>query len=736
MKVRYGLLLLVFLLGACRPTPAPLASTETATVLSGDLPAPQVSITRAPDPVSTAQAYLESFKLEDYPVMYQLLAPASRDAIDQEKFIARHTVSAQAMTLDTLDYEVLSSLTNPRNAQVAYRVTYHTNLLGDIQRDMMMNLSLENGRWGVLWEDALILPELSGGNTLALDVKVPTRGNIYDRDGKVMVAQTDAVALGIWPGQIQNGQEGRLLAELSRLTGKTPGAIAALYEDAGADWYVAVGEASAQQVEERYDILSGLGGLVMTDYTARYYFDGGIAPQVTGYVLSISPDELDDYKRRGYLGDEKVGAAGIEKWGEEDLTGGRGASLYVVDPNGQIVTRLAQVAARPANAIYTTLETDLQKETQKAIEGFRGAVVVLERDTGRVLAMASSPSYDPNLFEPANENSSWLLNDIFLSDEQPLLNRATQTGYPLGSLFKVITLAAALESGLYTPDTVYECGYEFTELPGFTLYDWTYEKGVSPSGTLNLSEGLMRSCNPYYYHIGLDLYRQNRPNDVAEMARAFGLDAATGIAAVAESPGSISNPANEGDAVQMAIGQGTMLVTPLQAANFLAAMGNGGTLHRPQVIEKIVEPDGTEKLSFAPEEIGELPISTENKKIIRDAMRSVVAMPRGTAYRMFVGLDIPVYGKTGTASTSGGQNSHAWFGGYTDARNADRPDIAIVVIAENAGEGSDIAAPIFRRVVEVYFYGKPVRLYPWESVFYVTSTPAPTPTPDPDAEAE
>lgn len=199
-----------------------------------------------------------------------------------------------------------------------------------------------------------------------------------------------------------------------------------------------------------------------------------------------------------------------------------------------------------------------------------------------------------------------------------------------------------------------------------------------------------------------------------------------------ELEGSIPDPDSQIDATNMAIGQGDILVTPLQVATFIAAIGNGGTLYRPQLIERVVSPDGRDSNVFKPEEYAKLPVSRENLAVIQDAMRGVVAStdPYGTAWHRFTGLDIPVYGKTGTAE-SGSGDPHAWFAGYTDAGRADQPDIAMVVVVENIGEGSDYAAPIFRRLVELYFYGQPATLYPWESAFYVTITPEPESAPEP-----
>jgi penicillin-binding protein 2 len=222
------------------------------------------------------------------------------------------------------------------------------------------------------------------------------------------------------------------------------------------------------------------------------------------------------------------------------------------------------------------------------------------------------------------------------------------------------------------------------------------------------------------------LYQNNRPNDIANMARAFGLGQPTGIQQIEEAPGNIPNPATAVDVVNEAIGQGDVQVTPLQVARFIAAVGNGGTLYRPQLVEKITPVDGDPITVFKPEAVGTLPLQPFRLQAIQEAMRWVVEDTRGTANFRLRGLRIPVAGKTGTAET-GGANSHAWFAGYTMAsESSNQPDIAVAVILEYQGEGSDWAAPIFQRIVETYYYGRPQSQLWFESgLFGPTLTPTP-----------
>ena len=723
-------LLLGLSMGCSQLLPLVLKTSPTSTPTYAP-----VVVGEIPDASAVVRTYLDAWKQADYPTMYSLLTSISQSGITEERFTNIYRDVAVEGTLNSLDYEILSLLVNPDSAQASYRVVLHTILVGDIARDTKMSLSLEKSQWRVQWDEALILPELHGGNYLLMDRQgyVPSRANIYDREGRALVAQSDATAIGIYPDQIDPSQKEELFAQLADLTGLRVDTIQVLYETApsGAGWYVPLAEVSTDKAASKFGVLSGFAGLVMRSYKSRYYFDGGIAPHVVGYVSAIQPEEVDEYARLGYQQDERVGRSGLEKWGETYLAGKRGGALYVFNPQGQPITRLAEAAAQPSQAVYTTLNRDFQLAAQQAMSGFRGAIVVLERDTGRVLAMVSSPGFNPNAFEPINFNSSTLISEINSDTAQPLLNRATQGQYPLGSVFKIITMAAGLESGRYNAGTTYQCGYTFDELEGVSLYDWTYDYYLRdhrtiPSGLLTLPEGLMRSCNPFFWHIGLDLYTSGLTTTVSTMARGFGLGNPTGITGLDETAGNIPDPTGIVDAVNMAIGQGDILVTPLQVASFTAAIGNGGTLYRPYVVEKIALADSPPSLEFKPEVIRKLPISHENLLTIQAAMVGVIRneKPRGTAWHRFTGLDIAVAGKTGTAQ-SGSERPHAWFTGYTFDGRADKPDIAVAVLVENIGEGSDYAAPIFRRIVELYFSGQPLKLYWWESAFNVTPTPVP-----------
>jgi cell division protein FtsI/penicillin-binding protein 2 len=702
------------------PTPTPL-------------PTAHVQVTPAPDAQAAVTKYLEAVQKDDYPGMYDMLTKSSRDGITLDDFSNRYKNSFDIMSAASLEFTILSSLLSPTNAEVAYRITYHTSLVGDIQRDIVMRLANEEGSWKVQWDAGLILPELAGGNQLAMEYSVPSRGDIYDKDGQPIVSQADAFAFGIQTDQIDEKLRGTLTSELGKLCGFDPKNIEDQIDASGPGWYLPMCEGTKEEAQRLLSI--NPGGLVATEYKSRYYFGNGIAPQSVGYTQSINPEQYDTYRRLGYNGSEKIGQTGVEKWAEQYLAGKHGGTLSVIAPGGQIISTLGQSNPKPADSVYLTLDNNLQKYAQQAIEFYRGAIVVMEVDTGRILAIASGPDFDPNLLDPANKNNG-AINDF----NQPLLNRATQGQYPLGSAFKPITFSAALASGLYLKDTTYDCQYNFTELPDRVFHDWTWQhcqdalaagnfcntSTTKPSGLLTLQEGLMRSCNPYFWHIGLDLYKNwNRGNDIANMARAFGLGSLTGIGEVEEEAGQINNPPSDVDAVNQAIGQGDMQVTPLQVVRFMAAIANGGTLYRPQIVEKVQPIEGSPVLVFKPEAQGTLPLRTENLNILKEALLMVTQNPRGTAAFKLRGLTFDVAGKTGTAESGNGL-SHAWFAGYTlNKDNTGLPDIAIAVIVENIGEGSDYAVPLFRAMVETYYYGSP------QSVpsFGPIGSPPYTPTP-------
>lgn len=665
--------------------------------------------------------------------MYSLLSTLSQDALSQAKFEDTYQDLANTLTLQSVELQALSTLAGGDYAQVAFRVTYHTLLVGDLTREPVMNLTRENRDWRIQWDPGILLPELADGSTLEFVQQVPDRGRIFARDGAPLAAYEDAIALGLVPGEILPDQASQIYDTLAEVSEFSAEGLADVVDRTPEDWYLPVATLSQEEAAPYLEALRGLSGVRIESFRSRFYVEGGVAPHALGYMLYIPEDELDEYLRKGYRQDERVGAAGLEYVYEAELSGQRGGSLYLVGPDGKVSSLLASGDTEPGQTLVTTLDKTLQAKLQASLGDLRAAAVVMEVDTGRVLALVSNPGFDPNAFD-LDDADSGLLESYFTDEDQPLFNRATQGQYPLGSIFKIISMSAALETGIYSEYSSFNCQQTYWTCDSVYLDDWTLSHGTSASGVLSLPEGLMRSCNPWFYRIGETLYTEGFESDLADMARSFGLGEETGIE-LPEAAGNIPETAETCVMnAQLAIGQGEILVTPLQVASFIAALANGGTLYRPALMERIETASDEPSLTFEPDVQGKLPITAETRQIVLDAMRLVVEDSRGTGYWPMLGLDVPVSGKTGTAQTPSG-NSHAWFAGFTRQNDPERPDIAVVVLVENGGEGSVMAAPVFRRAVSLYFsnYEDDGGTMPWEDAPYEPHQPTSTPSPTPDS---
>lgn len=737
---RLVLLVLAFALAACAaeptPTPSPTAP-PTATPLP---PTP----TPLPTPRSALDAYLAAWQAGDYATMFAQLAAESRAAFSAEAFEQQYRGELEKMTATQIETEIVNLEETTDAAQAIVRLKYVTRLVGNLETEISVPLRREAGQWRIVFSPALIWPELVNGQQLLMVTVAPERGAIYDRNGLPLAQWSDAYTVGLVPFELT--EDSGAISGVARLLGRPAEVIqrqvdTALQNGVG-DQYLALGEVTITDTQ-RFGYLFNTPGVQFNAYTERYYAGNGAAAHVTGYTSFIQPDELTDFQARGYIGSERVGRTGLEAWGEPYLAGKPGAQLQLRDANLVFLRMVARTLSTPSQNIYTTIDFELQQAAQAALSGFTGGIVVLDYATGEVLALASTPTFSPNLF--SGNRHAFLVDGVLSNPQRPLLNHAAQSTYPAGSVFKIVTASAALTSGRFTADTRYTCTGTWNETsdPNFVRRDWL-EDG---HGELTLVQGLTASCNPWFYHIGFGLHNWN-PQWLPDTARAFGLGQLTNIGQIEESPGLIPDAAwkqrargeawSAIDSINLSIGQGDVLVTPLQIARLAAAVANGGTLLQPQLVREVRPAEGAAgdaagaaTFTFQPIISGTLPLNAEQLAAVQQGMQAATQPPIGTARVVFRGFRIPVAGKTGTAEDPGlfGVNDpDAWFTGYTYAGRADKPDIAIAVVVANAGQGSDFAAPIFRRVVEAY-YGLPYRKFDWEETIGVPRIETPTPEP-------
>ena len=478
---------------------------------------------------------------------------------------------------------------------------------------------------------------------------------------------------------------------------------------------------------DQFDLLwahqGELPGVELEAVPHREYRTGSALAHVLGYMNEITQEELGrlneaSVDRPPYAMGDYIGRRGVERAYEAALRGTDGWVKEVVNARGEVmrdakgeILRRDEVPSRPGNNVVLSIDARLQAEAERVFPGVAGSIVVLEAKTGFVLAMVSRPSFDPN--EMTGRVSAQRLAQLSRDPLQPMVFRAAAEHYHPGSTFKVVPLLAALKSGAFTPQTTVTCG------GGYSLgaRRWRCHK-ESGHGPVHAHTALQYSCDTYFYHVadvlGID--------PIAQMGREFGLGAPTNFGVAAEVPGVMPDSAyhdrvtpggyTKGMALNTAIGQGDVNVTPLQLAVMYAAIGNGGLVFQPQVVQRVEAPGGEVVEQFSPKLVRRVDITEDQRHLVVDALKSVVNDAGGTGGRSRL-ADLVVAGKTGTAQVarlgqvrlrteqmSYFERDHAWFVAFAPA---DDPEVAIVVLNEHGGHGGVDAAPAAASVLRRYF---------------------------------
>jgi penicillin-binding protein 2 len=450
----------------------------------------------------------------------------------------------------------------------------------------------------------------------------------------------------------------------------------------------------------------------------RNYPNGSLGAQLLGYVGEMSSSDSGLPQFKALANGSHIGLGGVERQYDSLLRGTDGKKTYSVDSSGRPKGVEEDVPAKAGNNLVLTIDSDLQKAAEKAIveaidsahkQGFpkaaAGAVVAMDPNNGQVLAMASYPSTDPSVWVGGMSTSEY--NQLKNAPNNPQVNRALNGLYPAGSTFKPFVAAAALNAGLITKDNVFHDSGTFTR-SGTTWKDWK----AGGHGDVSLVTAIEESCDVYFYNVGSLAYDRQGP--VLETGlRLFGFGSSTGVDLPGETthsrvPDSTwkasyykkDNTWKPGDDINLSIGQGDLLVTPLQLAVGLSALANGGTVYVPHVAYEITDSSGKVIHRYEAEKRSELGISQANLNTIKEGMKLATANPNGTAYSAFKGFPYAVAGKTGTAQKKP-EDDYALFIGYAPA---DNPQIVVVAIIEQGGHGSAVAAPVVRKVMEQFFH--------------------------------
>ncbi len=564
------------------------------------------------------------------------------------------------------------------------------------------------------------------------------RGSILDRNGVVLVSNKPGTAVQLWPAAFDQATPERqqfVLHRLARLLGVPYREIKADLAARKEDLLTPVTLKESVN-EEKINFLlehqNDFPGVQINQTYQRHYDQGGIAAQSLGYVSEISQQQLDAAKGEGYAAGDKIGQTGIESAYDTYLRGLPGIGRVFVDALGRVTSaRQFQQLPEAGDNVRLTLDAGLQKTAEDALNyGVRlahedgkwaadgGALVAMDPNSGEILALASNPTFDPSIYtgRVSRKDLKRLAEPVA---NHPTLDRAVSGLYPPGSTFKPVTALAALETGVLSPDELIQCTPKEV-VDGQTFTNWD----PYANEPMTLTTALAASCDTYFYQVALRFYNRT-DSPLQKWARAMGFGAKTGVDVGPEEAGLIPTPAwrrryfkteidkiwTSGDSVQLGIGQGDVLVTPIQMARFYALLANGGKLVEPHIVKSVEEPATQGQppailRQFNPKPPKDVGLNPNNIRIVDQGLYDATHANYGTSAGIFGSFPVEIAGKTGTAEKFvrlpgfQGLQDQAWWCGYGPYA---KPKLVVCAMIENGGHGGVVAAPVALQVFQKYF---------------------------------
>lgn len=718
-------------------------------ILLQDIP-PAATETPAPDnPTTSAEAtgvldaFLSAWSKEDFEAMYRLLANRSRELYPLRDFIEEYTAAHSVLRFDDVTYQLDSVAYQGATAILRYSIRIESPTFGAIADEGRVMRMVDEGGWKIAWSAMDIIQGMSVQARLVERADFLPRANIYDRDG-LALAQEASQVYSLYVVQQDMRSVEACLQTLTAATRQQISTLRSIFVDYLGETRFHIAEIDSARYNRYREALEEDCAIVRTDgpfskvrqYRSRSYYGHGIATHIVGYVGRVPADQLDRWEALGYSADDLVGRAGIELSQQATLAGRPQRYLRIVEGGNTVIRELAGAEGEPPLAVTTTIDRHLQEITAEAIADAvtyavpnwggltaGGAIVALDVNSGAILALASYPSFDPQIFNPDTEyNVARAVTRLNDDIRNPFVNKAIAEQYTPGSVYKIVTALAAASQNIWGGDQIFDCDYfwygsEFGDSePRRT--DWRLlEPGPPPpTGPVTMPQALAASCNPFFYQMGALMY-EARPDMQTSYAELLGFGKPTGLRGLGiEVAGNVAHPNEAAAAINNAIGQGNVAVTVLQMAQLTAVVANGGTLWQPYVVSHVGKAgEAGYRVEQEPTVVAELNLDAEALEIVRQGMCFATTIrDLGTAERVFRDADYDVCGKTGTAETLG--NPHAWFVAYWPAEN---PEIAFAGVMAHSREGAEVVAPMIRRILDDYL-GSPRKAFPeWWATPYI-----------------